>query len=356
MMSIDKIIEDVVMSIDPSLSEERINFNVANLGFLPNEFLDNIKKFEKYFQTPKASYSLRDFLIPKVLQEVNILHPSQEFSLYYTNGSTFNLNLLLLCLSNYFKRKINILCSTHEHEGVKIPCSKLGNCFFYKNDFEKKIIEIKLKKIQIDIFIISYHSYIDGKKSNINDFKKILKYHYPNCLVIFDLAQSFSAKIIDFKDADICFSSSHKWLCGRNGTGFLWVSDKIKKAYKDLFKFYGSQSVNNDMGVPGGSDFLGVLENYIALKIRNSKSIGFGSLPKIFMDSKVIPISLVNDNFYMISTKKIKDPYSTYLKILKDGLDIKYLAEYDFFRLTIPYLLDQTSIDKGCSILRKNLG
>tara|TARA_X000000950_G_scaffold288462_1_gene405374 strand:+ start:3221 stop:4291 length:1071 start_codon:yes stop_codon:yes gene_type:complete len=356
MISIDKIIEDVLTSIEPPLSEERINFNVANLGSLPNEILDNVKKFEKYFQTPKALYSLRDFLIPKILQEVNILHPNQEFSLHYTNGSTFNLNLLLICLSNYFKRKLNILCSKHEHEGVTIPCSNLGNCFFYKNDFEKKIIEIKSKKIKIDIFIISYHSYIDGKKSNINEAKKILNYYYPDCLIILDLAQSFSSKNIDFKDVDICFSSSHKWLCGRNGTGFIWISDKTEEAFKNLFKFYGSQSVNNDMGVPGSSDFLGVLENYIALKIRNSKSIGFGSLSKKFIDSQVIPISLCNDSFYTIPTTKIKDPYSTYLQILNDGLDIKYLAEYSLYRITIPYLLDQRSIDKGCDILRKNLG
>ena len=349
-MNLEKIFEDLLINLGEKKNQKKINFNVANLGNLPLEIVNNIREFEKNFTTPNISYQIRDHLVPLILSEVATLHPNNTHTLYYTGGSTLSLNILLLQISNLYQKKLNILTSLTDHDGVVLPSKSIGNCFFWNNNLQDTLEKLKHNRVNIDLLIISDRFYVNGNKNDIKKAKSHLNNYFPKALLIQDLAQSFSVFDINFSYSDICFSSAHKWLCGRNGTGFIWVSKKIDKEL-DLFELYGSQASFNKLGIPGGSDLLGCIENYIALKYRNESDEGYGKFSDDILEITEGLISNHNECFYIISTKNIKNPYKTYKKILSKGLDIKYIKSFEIFRITLPYFLSNYEIQLGIKVL-----
>jgi len=316
-------------------NHNRINLNVANLGVLHTEISDVVNQFERKINgSGFISYRVRDLILEmNPFNEID--SPSYDLIPFYS--STLTLNIVIFGITQNLKRKPVVLIQEGEHIGVSSPSRAFGEVIEYDENFSEDLDKFKQKVSKCDVIIFSKNRYYDGKKENSSLIYKIAKETNEKIFVICDLAQTYGLEPIPFGDFDISYTSSHKWICGPGGFGLFW----IKKNLMNIVKLGGDKF--GDLSRVGGDDFIGYLSQALSHKMffSNLEEIKekykfYNSLAlNIFKKNKLLKyIHSDHPGYTILSTRNLNDAYRTYENILKDGCDIKFIADRHLFRIT----------------------
>jgi len=336
-----------------------VNFNAANICRLPRDVRASIYTLQNnILQSPNNLYRARELLVNLIKQKVEELHPTgSNTSLHVSYSSTLVANFLAMAMHLFLGRRPVVLALEGEHEGAKSPFAQFCDLTIF-NSFSE-MSQYVASDNQVDGFLISTFRYTDGSKNQIEEVWKLRNKHSPDAFIIADLAQNFSVHPIAFEHFDIGFASAHKWLAGAMGHGFVWISDEWAEKLVE-HKLSGSMAEDNDLGLAGGGDFVGLVETYIALKLRLTMRLGyneqFGTILSNHPLGSVCSVSPENPAFYFIDVSKLSDAYTVYSQILKQGVDIKYIkSDHSKYRLSVPYTVSESEIKYGISVLETAL-
>ncbi len=218
---------------------QRLNLNPSTFGS-PSIYCR--KGYEHFFQDDMEAYPLG--LYQKGREEIahvrSLAHGLWGSTHHYLNisqSSSQIQNLLILNLLLYFYKKkrtppFTVLTTMHEHTGgvgffidkKEMSVEYLSECEI--NDLDR--FQNRVQKLKPDIFFSSHLAYDTGFEFPVDEWSVSVKKLSPGCITLVDYAQSLGLLPINpSREIDFAFASSHKWLMGPYGLGFIWVSHSI---------------------------------------------------------------------------------------------------------------------------------
>ena len=218
----------------------RINLNPSTFGS-PSIYCQ--KAYDHFLRGDLEAYPLR--LYEKGREEIararslaQRLWGSAHHYLNISQSSSQVQNLLMLNLMLFFYQKkkkqppFTVLTTKHEHaggEGFFVSRKEIDLEYLSENEIQNQIhFKNRVEKLKPDIFFSSHLAYNTGFEFPIDEWSAMVKKIIPECIVVIDYAQSLGLlEIKPSREVDFSFASSHKWLMGPYGLGFLWVSRSI---------------------------------------------------------------------------------------------------------------------------------
>lgn len=230
----------------PALSNKSY-FNYGGQGTLPTVALEAIAHSYNYIQTA-GPFSLA--INSWVNQEAHLTRETiaQELgvtaqTITLTEDVTVGCNIALWGLP--WQEGDHILLSDCEHPGiiaaVEEICWRFGvtNSTFpvlgYQSEDEVLGVIAQHIQPQTRLVVISHVLWNTGQ---ILPLKKINQLcHQQDCLVLVDAAQSVGQLALDLEDLEVDFYAftGHKWLCGPEGLGGLYVSPRVREDLSPTF-------------------------------------------------------------------------------------------------------------------------
>lgn len=217
----------------------------------------------------KESCTCRD-LLAKLLQVNN---PNR---IVYGSNATFGLNLAIQGFR--FNKGDKVLTTAAEHNSVLRPLYYLQE----KNIIEYEIIDVnkegridfnlweeRIKEINPRMVIFTHASNVTGAVNDAQKLASIAKKY--GCVVVLDASQSLG--LIDVLpekwNIDMVAFTGHKYLLGPQGTGGLYVSDKVildpiiqggTGIYSDEYTMPQEMPLRLEAGTPNDTSFKGLEE------------------------------------------------------------------------------------------------
>jgi hypothetical protein len=326
------------------------NLNVANLGTINGLICrSNFINKDSFTNNAFFSYRLRD----RCTEEINKLileemPQSEDFQLSITYGSSLISNLLALNFHIFFKKKPLILTSNTEHIGGIGPFT--DHAVIRRVALKQESILSNIIEHKPDIVFLSHFSYDLGLSIDFKFMYDEVSKLKNKPIIIIDCAQSLGCIELPFNAADIIFGSCHKWLCGPKGLGLVWIKNK----HVDKISSLGGDKGDNasSFSITGGADFLSFYELLCSLisffqSERNlKKQISTELKNELASIFQIIP----SDHKSMVIVTSIKDLLPYYLKLLDNGIAVKYFQKGNYFRLSMPYYYRSEDI---CDVVRR---
>ena len=249
---------------------QRLNLNPSTFGS-PSVYCQ--KGYDHFFRDNMEAYPLR--LYEKGREEIahvrSLAHDLWGSAHHYLNisqSSSQIQNLLILNLLLYFYQEkrappFTVLTTMHEHTGGIgfFVDKKEMNVEYLSHDeiTDVKHFQNKVQKLKPDIFFSSHLAYDTGFEFPVDEWSALIKTLMPECITVIDYAQSLGLlPIKPSQEIDFAFASSHKWLMGPYGLGFLWVSRLIFSKL-DTIQWNGetldSEWIGSGFEMKGGHSF-----------------------------------------------------------------------------------------------------
>ncbi len=249
---------------------KRINLNPSTFGS-PSIYCQ--KSFHNLFQDKLESYPLG--LYQKGRDEIKYSRSLATFlwgstthnlSISQSSSQTQNLlmlNLLLLLYQKGKKAPFRVLTTINEHiGGIGFFINKKEIKLEYLSEDEIKNLanmQKRIKQIKPDIFFASHLTYDMAREFPVNAWAATIKQVIPECIVVIDYAQSLGLLPIQLvKEIDLAFASSHKWLMGPYGLGFIWISHTMFSKLERIQwngEVLDSEWVGSGFEMTGGQSF-----------------------------------------------------------------------------------------------------
>ena len=236
------------------LRRDRIYLNTSTIGITPVPVLDSIHSHMKHceeigdighsnelWQSVKSGISL---LLNCHIREIALTRNTTEGTNIVCNGLTFN-------------AKDEIITSTHEHVGNTLPWlvrAKMAGLKIQtfepsQNDDETLNRIINLISPRTRVISLPHVSCASGQILPVESVGCLARDH--DIFYYVDGAQAVGNIPVDVKSIG-CHSysaSGHKWLCGPNGTGFLYVQedmlDTVQAHHVGAYSNTGDFNLNN---------------------------------------------------------------------------------------------------------------
>ena len=218
--------------------------NAATTRVCPTAAEAAVQAMTETFGNPSSLYSLgytAETLIKDaketVLAELGL---SGQGKLYFTASATEASNIALLGGYHAAKRERNTVISvaTH-HPSVRLTVEELeklgadiisgepdGDGIYDPEKIENVLAELEPEDYPAIFTIISVNNET-GAVCDVSDIARIVKKHFPKCLVHVDLSQSFCKLNIDLSDVDLATISGHKAYAPK-GVGALFVRNGVR--------------------------------------------------------------------------------------------------------------------------------
>lgn len=242
-MNIDHIRQEL-----PAL-QHQLYFNTGTCGPLPVAVTSRMQTaLDEQLQYGRAD--LRHFeqmaLLKKEIKELlaaMINSAPDEISL--TSSTTEGLNVVINGMDWQYGDEVITTNAEHptgyapllnlKSRGVKIYFLDVLNGYQSVSDQLKSLISSRTRLVSI-----SHTVYCTGDRLPVQELIRIAHQH--KIPVLLDGAQSFGAVSLDMQElqCDFYAAPGQKWICGPEGTGFLYVSSRARQYIKPVFTSYTS--------------------------------------------------------------------------------------------------------------------
>ncbi len=222
-------------------------FNYGGQGTLPTIALEAIAQSYNYIQTAGPfSMGVNNW----VNQEANLTREAiaQELevtaqTITLTEDVTVGCNIALWGLP--WQAGDHILLSDCEHPGIIAAVGEICRRFGvrastfpvlgHQSDQEVLAAIAKYLQPQTRLVVISHVLWNTGQILPLKEINQLC--HEQNCLVLVDAAQSVGQLPLNLTDLDVDFYAftGHKWFCGPEGLGGLYVSPRVREDLHPTF-------------------------------------------------------------------------------------------------------------------------
>lgn len=355
---------------------ERLNLNTATLGNRSQVVKKELsKEWDELTAFPLGQYMEgRDSLI-RCRELVSRLWPSSSHSPCIGLGTTQTMSLLAnsLCIANSHK-KLRVCTTNFEHEG---GISAFEQHQSYEIDYLDSLnldrFKGYLEASKPEVIFISHVFYANGLINEIKDLYQLAKQTSPDSLFIVDVAQSLGVLELPLDYADIMVGSFHKWMFGPTGTGVVWINKEIMPKLAPFF--IGGDSLDREFHghgfeMAGGQNFVSYLALEAALKLY--ETVGQQLIAKrchYLSSSLVESLSQWTHNLTNVKvspdfpahpgiiaiTIEDHETYKLYTDLNNIGMHVKYIADKNLIRVSVPYYETRERLYQFSKELKKRL-
>lgn len=339
------------------LTNDRIYFNNGTFGPSPYPVLDGIKNaFDasnttaEYGHTDEARKRLAEFVGVK-MSEISLTHNTTE-----------GINIVTWGLS--LERGDEVIVTLHEHVGNALPWlnrAKLDGIvlkpFEPGNTKQENIDRIEqLITPRTRVIAIPHVTCTTGLVFPIKEISELAKQH--NILTAIDGAHGSGTFDLNLKElgCDFYATCCHKWMLGPNGTGFLYIKEKLLdlvQAYQvgaysdtgwDLYhnppklngyvptahRFdYGSQSMPMYAGAAASADFHSEIgKSKIEARVRELNAHLYNGLKELYKGLELLTPEESESRISMVTFKPNDWDYRAFAReVNKEGFRIRVVPE-----------------------------
>jgi len=210
-------------------------FNTGTMGPSPYQVIDIVNQYNRWMET-YGEYQGVEVAREKLAEYLNV----QVSELSLTHNTTEGINIIAWGLP--LKRGDEVIMTTHEHVGNALPWlnrAKIDGIVIKTFEPGKTAAE-NLNRIndlintRTRVIAIPHITTTTGTRFPAKEVAQLG--HEKGLWVFMDGAHGPGSMNIDLNTMDVDFyaASTHKWVCGPNGTGFLYV----KQALLDTVQVY----------------------------------------------------------------------------------------------------------------------
>ncbi len=236
------------------LRRDRIYLNTSTSGITPISVLDSVSSHMRHCEEI-GDIGHSSELWQSVKSGISLLLNCNEHEIALTRNTTEGSNII--CNGLTFTAKDEIITSTHEHVGNTLPWilrakkADLKIRTFKPSQDNNETLNriVKLIGPRTRVISLPHVSCASGQILPVQAVGRLAKDH--NIFYYVDGAQAVGNIPVDVKSIG-CHSyssSGHKWLCGPNGTGFLYVKenmlDRVQARHIGAYSNTGDFNFNN---------------------------------------------------------------------------------------------------------------
>lgn len=366
-----------------------VNLNPGTLGTPSVETLEAMKKFNTadILSCPREQYKKGLEALQAAADTAEKIWPSSEHALHIAPSATQAANLLALTLARVSalrQRPLRVLTTSHEHLGGVGSFKRLREFeLIYLSEREMRDLNAFHNRISLskpDIAFFSHITFDCGQVLPVSEWSDIIKSLHPDALVILDISQSLGLLPPSFGQADVLFSSGHKWLFGPRGSGLLWTNENFRKVVGALHwsgDSFATGIKNSGFNLSGGMDFSVFAGLEAALKlhqktgVENIRNRGIqlkhffrqslsGLLQKYDIQGDIIQsgIGIGNEVGILALMFENFDPYPLYMAMNKIKLYCKCIKDEaadgkprQILRFGFPYYETKSRLESSLTVL-----
>ena len=372
----------------PALSNKSY-FNYGGQGTLPTVALEAIAQSYNYIQTAGPfSLGVNNW----VNQEANLTREAiaQELevtaqTITLTEDVTVGCNIALWGLP--WQAGDHILLSDCEHPGIIAAVGEICRRFGVKastfpvlgHQSDQEVLEAIAQYLQPQtrLVVISHVLWNTGQILPLKEINQLC--HEQNCLVLVDAAQSVGQIPLNLTDLDVDFYAftGHKWFCGPEGLGGLYVSPRVRE---DLHPtFIGWRGITpQKTWLPDGRRYEVATSAFplyaglrAAIAIHNQVGTRSDRYQRILQLSQYLhhrlatlpQIQVISPNppvtglvcFQVVNSESVKSHGAIVASLESQGIFTRTLAHPDCIRACVHYFTLESEIDRLIDYLFKQI-
>ncbi len=242
-MNIDQIRNEL-----PALNQ-RLYFNAGTCGPLPVSVIERVKEnlveqlrygradseyFERLAITREECKSMISSMIQCQPEEISLTSSTTEGLNMVINGLDWQAGDEIITTNAEHPSGYSPLFNLR-HKGIKIHFLDVIQGFDSILDQFQQLLSSRVKLLSV-----SHVIYCTGDKLPARELANLASRH--DVPVLLDGAQAFGATALDMKslNCDFYAAPGQKWLCGPEGTGFLYIKAQSRHRIKPVFTSYNS--------------------------------------------------------------------------------------------------------------------
>lgn len=207
-----------------------LNLNPGTLGTIAQSVRHTMRQFNdaEGGAVPLGQYQRRREAVARCQSVASDLWPTQTHSCIVSTPSTQTMAVLTFALREVVeannRRPVRVLTTQHEHYGgvagfeqhpgyavSYLPCDGCSLPAFHD----------ALEQTRPQIVLLSHVLYDRCAELPMQRMAALCRDIYPQALIIIDAAQSLGLRALPIDCADIVVASTHKWLHGPRGLGYI---------------------------------------------------------------------------------------------------------------------------------------